>query len=58
MGAYAFGSCTWWSFNTLVFVLGTLIFNVKVGLVAAAGVIVFFIVTSMMEKNHQLMQTR
>ena len=37
--------------NTLVFVLGTLIFNVKVGLVAAAGVIVFFIVTSMMEKK-------
>ena len=34
--------------NTLV---GTLIFNVKVGLVAAAGVIVFFIVTSMMEKK-------
>lgn len=37
--------------NTLVFVLGTLIFNVKVGLVAAEGVIVFFIVTSMMEKK-------
>lgn len=37
--------------NTLVFVLGTLIFNVKVGLVAAAGVIVLFIVTSMMEKK-------
>lgn len=37
--------------NTLVFVLGTLIFNVKVGLVAAVGVIVFFIVTSMMEKK-------
>ena len=37
--------------NTLVFVLGTLIFNVKVGLVAAAGVIVFFIVTLMMEKK-------
>ena len=37
--------------NTLVFVLGTLIFNVKVGLVAAAGVIVFFIVTSMIEKK-------
>ena len=37
--------------NTLVFVLGTLIFNVKVGLVAAAGVIVFFIVTSVMEKK-------
>ena len=37
--------------NTLVFVLGTLIFNVKVGLVAAAGVIVFFIVASMMEKK-------
>ena len=37
--------------NTLVFVLGTLIFNVKVGLVAAAGVIVFIIVTSMMEKK-------
>lgn len=37
--------------NTLVFVLGTLIFNVKVGLVAAAGVILFFIVTSMMEKK-------
>lgn len=37
--------------NTLVFVLGTLIFNVKVGLIAAAGVIVFFIVTSMMEKK-------
>ena len=37
--------------NTLVFVLGTLIFNVKVGLVAVAGVIVFFIVTSMMEKK-------
>ena len=35
----------------LVFVLGTLIFNVKVGLVAVAGVIVFFIVTSMMEKK-------
>lgn len=37
--------------NTLVFVLGTLIFNVKVGIVAAAGVIVFFIVTLMMEKK-------
>jgi len=37
--------------NTLVFVLGTLIFNVKVGLVAVAGVIVFFIVTSVMEKK-------
>lgn len=37
--------------NTLVFVLGTLIFNVKVGLVAIAGVIVFFIVTSVMEKK-------
>lgn len=37
--------------NTLVFVLGTLIFNVKIGLVAVAGVIVFFIVTSMMEKK-------
>ena len=37
--------------NTLVFVLGTLIFNVKVGLVAVVGVIVFFIVTSMMEKK-------
>ena len=37
--------------NTLVFVLGTLIFNVKVGLVAVAGVVVFFIVTSMMEKK-------
>ena len=39
--------------NTLVFVLGTLIFNVKVGLVAVVGVIVFFIVTSMMEKNKE-----
>ncbi len=38
--------------------LELLIFNVKVGLIAAAGVIVFFIVTSMMEKNHQLMRTR
>lgn len=37
--------------NTLVFVLGTLIFNVKVGLVAVVGVIIFFIVTSMMEKK-------
>lgn len=37
--------------NTLVFVLGTLIFNVKVGLIAVAGVIVFFIVTSVMEKK-------
>ena len=37
--------------NTLVFVLGTLIFNVKVGLIAIAGVVVFFIVTSMMEKK-------
>ena len=37
--------------NTLVFVLGTLIFNVKVGIVAVVGVIVFFIVTSMMEKK-------
>ena len=37
--------------NTLVFVFGTLIFNVKVGLVAVVGVIVFFIVTSMMEKK-------
>ena len=37
--------------NTLVFVLGTLIFNVKVGLVAVAGVVVFFIVTAMMEKK-------
>ena len=37
--------------NTLVFVIGTLIFNVKVGLVAVAGVLVFFIVTSMMEKK-------
>ncbi|MDU4287830.1 MAG: ABC transporter ATP-binding protein [Actinomyces sp.] len=37
--------------NTLVFVIGTLIFNVKVGLVAVAGVVVFFIVTSMMEKK-------
>ena len=37
--------------NTLVFVLGTLIFNLRVGLVAVAGVIVFFIVTSMMEKK-------
>ena len=37
--------------NTLVFVLGTLIFNVKIGLVAVAGVIVFFIVTSMMDKK-------
>ena len=37
--------------NTLVFVLGTLIFNVKIGLVAVAGVIVFFIVTSVMEKK-------
>lgn len=37
--------------NTLVFVLGTLVFNVKVGLVAVAGVVVFFIVTSMMEKK-------
>lgn len=37
--------------NTLVFVLGTLIFNVKVGLVAIGGVIVFFLVTSLMEKK-------
>ena len=37
--------------NTLVFVLGTLIFNVKVGLVAVAGLILFFIVTSVMEKK-------
>lgn len=37
--------------NTLVFVLGTLIFSYKVGLVAVGGVIVFFIVTSLMEKK-------
>lgn len=37
--------------NTLVFVFGTLIFNYKVGLVAIVGVIIFFIVTSLMEKK-------
>lgn len=37
--------------NTLVFVLGTFIFNQKIGLVAVIGVIVFFIVTSLMEKR-------
>ena len=37
--------------NTSVFVLGTFIFNYKVGLVAILGVIVFFIVTSLMEKK-------
>ena len=37
--------------NTFVFVLGTLIFNYKIGIVAVMGVIVFFIVTSKMEKK-------
>lgn len=37
--------------NTFVFVLGTLIFNYKIGIVAVVGVIVFFIVTSKMEKK-------
>ena len=37
--------------NTLIFVLGTFIFNQKIGLVAVVGVIVFFIVTSLMEKK-------
>lgn len=37
--------------NTLIFVLGTFIFNQKIGLVAVIGVIVFFIVTSLMEKK-------
>lgn len=37
--------------NTSVFVLATFIFNYKVGLVAMLGVIVFFIVTSLMEKK-------
>ncbi|MET2015165.1 ABC transporter ATP-binding protein [Enterococcus faecalis] len=37
--------------NTLIFVLGTFIFNQKIGLVEVVGVIVFFIVTSLMEKK-------
>ncbi|MHA2694875.1 ABC transporter ATP-binding protein [Streptococcus agalactiae] len=37
--------------NTLVFVLGTFIFNQKVGMVAIVGVILFFIVTSLMERK-------
>ena len=37
--------------NTLIFVLGTFIFNQKIGLVAVTGVIVFFLVTSLMEKK-------
>lgn len=37
--------------NTLVFVLCTLAFNVRIGLIAAAGVLVFFIVTSCMERK-------
>lgn len=37
--------------NTLVFVLGTLLFSYRVGLVAIGGVIVFFLVTSLMEKK-------
>lgn len=40
-----------WVPMLLVFVLGTLIFSYKVGLVAVGGVIVFFIVTSLMEKK-------
>ena len=37
--------------NTSVFVLFTLIFNFKIGLIAVCGMIVFFIVTSLMEKK-------
>lgn len=37
--------------NTLVFVLCTIAFNVRIGLIAAAGVLVFFIVTSCMERK-------
>lgn len=37
--------------NTSVFVLFTLIFNYKIGLIAVCGVIVFLIVTSLMEKK-------
>lgn len=37
--------------NTLVFVLSTLIFNYKIGLIAVAGILVFFVVTSLMEKK-------
>ena len=37
--------------NTSVFVLFTLIFNYKIGLIAVCGMIVFFIVTSLMEKK-------
>jgi len=37
--------------NTLVFVILSLIFSYKIGLIAICGVIVFFIVTSLMEKN-------
>lgn len=37
--------------NTSVFVLCTLLFNYKIGLIAICGVIVFFIVTSLMEKK-------
>lgn len=37
--------------NTLIFVLGTFIFNQQIGLVAVLGVIAFFIVTSLMERK-------
>lgn len=37
--------------NTVVFVAGTFIFNQKVGLIALVGIILFFIVTSLMEKK-------
>ncbi|RVU54437.1 ABC transporter ATP-binding protein [Anaerosphaera multitolerans] len=37
--------------NTLVFVAGIFIFNYKIGLIASLGVLVFFIVTSLMQKK-------
>ncbi len=37
--------------NTLVFVLFVLIFNLKIGLIAVIGVLVFFLITSLMEKK-------
>lgn len=40
--------------NTLVFVFGIFIFNYKIGIIAVTGVVVFFIITSMMEKKSLL----
>ncbi|MDD7347173.1 MAG: ABC transporter ATP-binding protein [Clostridiales bacterium] len=37
--------------NTLIFVIGIIFFNYKVGLIAVIGVVIFFIVTSLMEKK-------